>query len=103
MTWADEVDIAMEKGKSPHTVTDLLRLLREGRAEFYVWPKMHASAVIRDGVVEIGHVYGEWTKEEADELWARLLNFCKKHGKTGGVVHGRKGWQRFLKMKGFQT
>lgn len=103
MSWADEINAAMARGKSPYTALDLLRWLREGKAELYVWPKMHASAVLLDGVVEIGHVYGTWTKEEAEELWERLRAFCEKHGATGGVVHGRRGWQRFLRMKGFET
>lgn len=103
MSWADEIDHAMRRGNSPYTSLDLLRLAREGRAEIYIWPRMHASSVLLNDTVEIGHVFGEWTPEEAQELWARLLAFCVRHGKSGGIVKGRPGWRRFLRMKGFQT
>lgn len=103
MDMMDEIDVAMKRGKSPYTALDLFRWLREGNAEIYIWPNMHASSVFIDDEVQIGHVYGTWTTEEAEELWERLLAFCKKNGKTGGKVFGRKGWQRFLKIKGFQT
>lgn len=101
--WADQIDHAMKRGGSPYTALDVLRWLREGIATLWIWPNMHASAVVLDGVVHIGHVWGRWLLDEAQELWDQLGAFCQRFGRVGGKVQGRAGWQRFLRMRGFTT
>lgn len=103
MTWADEIQVAMVRGKSPYTAADVLRWLRNGDAWMGVTPNLHASLWFRDGICEVGHMFGRWTKEDAEWLRDAAWREMRKRGITEMQVNGRKGWKRFWKLKGFEN
>ena len=81
MTWADQIDAACERGGGPLRFLDLFRLLRLGQARLWIWPNMHASAILTpDGAVEIFHVFGRWVGTEARELLGNLKAWGQYHG-----------------------
>jgi len=100
MTWMEEMDIALERGGSPVDAMYVLNKIRRGEGRFFAWPKMRASVIEEDGLADIGHVYGEWTIDEARELLGKMGDFARDRGLTTGRAFGRPGWKRFLRMKG---
>lgn len=97
MSWAADIDRAMERGRSPFDAGDLLAWLRAGRAHLLVGERMHASVVLLDGRAEVGHVCGRWNESDARWCWSRAGEWAKARGFDSVVVRGRAGWARFLR------
>jgi hypothetical protein len=103
MTWADEIDVALERAGSPHSAADLLRWLREGDAYFVATEAMRGSVWFNPaGEVEIGHLFGRWDLKSAVWMARQVEKECKRRGVEFVAITGRAGWQRFLKMRGFR-
>ena len=99
MTWADEIDTALTRAGSPYQAGDLIRWLCSGTLKLAVGNQMHGSLWFRpDGEPEIAHLYGNWNEEDALWLFSKLKEYA-----NGRFVEikGRPGWERFLKMKGW--
>ena len=103
MTLGDQVELAMVRGRSPYTVLDLLRWLREGRAEMWIGHHLHASVVVLEPpVAEVGHLAGRWNDDECRELIAWMHEVMARKGATVWTWRGRPGWARFLKQRGIE-
>lgn len=102
MSWADDIDLAMQRGGSPYTAADLIRWLREGRAGMAVTDDMHASWVFEDGACNVGHVHGRWNGASMRWLIGCMKRDMEARGVTSWRWSGRAGWARFLRSKGFK-
>jgi hypothetical protein len=99
MTWADQIDRALQRVGSPYTALDLLRFLREGKARLYVGERLHGALWWRDdGVVEVFHVAGTWNAADGDWLFEKMYEAVPN---ARVAINGRPGWERFLRMKGY--
>jgi len=101
-SWADEIDVAMVRGKSPWRATDLLRWLREGSAGLAMGEDMHASWVFEGDVCTVGHVYGRWNADEMAWFVRCMERDMAARGVRSWRWSGRPGWARFLRSKGWQ-
>lgn len=102
MSWADEIEQAMQNSESPFTVNDVLAKLRTGEARMWVSGELHGSVFIYDdNTAEVGHMAGKWTDRDGSWIIGKCRAYCKALGIDELHVHGRRGWQRFLRMKGF--
>ena len=101
MTWCDDIDAAMQRGKSPYNALDVLGWVRDGNASFAATERMSAS-VWWNGPSgpEIGHICGEWNDEDARWLLEVADRECRERGVDCIAVQGRKAWRRFLRIKG---
>ena len=100
--WADEIDHAMKRGNSPYTALTVIGWLRSGQGHFAACGDMTASVWFRpDGVAEIGHISGTWNDSDATWLYRCLMRELRDRGLTDWVFKGRKGWERFLRRKGW--
>ena len=101
MTWADDIDLAMKRGRSPYRAEDLIRWLRSGAATFAVTESMSAS-IWWDGPdgPEIAHIAGKWHNNDAAWLYSRMKRECQTRGVDFVQINGRNGWPRFFRMKG---
>ena len=94
----------MENGGSPFTVDDLLVKLRCGEAGRWISNELHGSIFwYDDNTAEIGHMSGKWTDADGSWIVEKMREAGQRRGLTEIRVNGRKGWQRFLRMKGFLT
>ena len=101
MTWSDDIEHALRRCNSPYTVTDVIRWLRNGDAVMAVGDKMHGSVWFKpDGTAEIAHLAGQWDADDASWLRERLQEVALARGYDFVEINGRKGWERFLKIKG---
>ena len=94
--------MACERGAGDFRFLDLFRLLRLGKARMWITQDMHASAVVHDGKIHIFHVFGRWNMRDAKWMWSEMCGFALDNNCTAGWVDGRKGWQRFLRARGFE-
>lgn len=99
-TWADDIDAALQRVDSPHDALTIIRLLRSGEAEMAVCDELHGSVVFRGEEAEIGHLAGRWTDAAGFWLYERMVRACDRRGVSFVGIKGRRGWHRFLRMKG---
>ena len=96
-----DVETALEKGKSPFTLAHVLDWNARGLITWLIGQRMTASYMERKGKLEIVHVAGEWNIQDAQELFGQYKAEAERRGlKT--TWGGRRGWHRFLRMKGFR-
>ena len=95
------IQAALKRGNSPYTLRDVLGAFWRGDLRLLIASRMTASLWIEDGRVHIVHVGGEWNHEDARWLIDRMKDYCRETGKPW-TWSGRKGWVRFLRMKGFK-
>lgn len=88
-----EIDQACARGMSETTGREVLGMLMRGEARLYVHPCGSMSVHEVDGETEVIHLWGRW-----DAGFARWL---RKRLPERFVYQGRRGWGRYLRMKGY--
>ena len=94
-----DIETALKRGCSPFSIQDVLKAHFHGNLHLVLGKHMTASYWERMGKLEIVHVAGEWHDDEAKMMYEAFEDAAKARG-LETTWSGRKGWQRFLKMKG---
>lgn len=95
---------ALARSKSPWTLADWIRWLTTGHVAMAVGDRMHASMVVwPDGSAEVAHIAGEWNDNDARWMARCMRRVCQQRGITFVGIEGRRGWRRFLRMRGIDT
>lgn len=92
----------MIRDGSPYRFLDLFGWLRDGSASFAATERMSASMWFHDGEFEFAHVSGDFNNEDLRWLLRKMRHEMKRRGITKWKRGGRKGWSRFLRLKGFK-
>ncbi|MGB0662074.1 MAG: hypothetical protein ACPGNV_18105 [Mangrovicoccus sp.] len=98
--WSEQIVTALERGNSPYSLLDIIGWLETGQAGFAATENMSASWVQMGDCIEVGHIGGRWSDEDFEWLYSAMLRDMARRGVTQWRWGGRRGWPRFLKMKG---
>ena len=98
----EDMQLALERGRSKYTVADLINRMFEGNLRVFIGDKMTASATVENGVMVPGHVTGCWNASDALWMVKRFHAYRHERGIKEYSIEGRRGWIRFMRMKGVE-
>ncbi len=96
MRLVDHIQAALVRGRSEFTLAQIMDLVYSGRVRVMIGDHMSCSWMPSTG--EIVHVGGSWDQAEARWMWDTFASETETQS-----WDGRKGWRRFLRLKGFKT
>ena len=105
MTWADDIDHALQRGGSQLSFLDIFYAVRKGCARLRIETHMHGGVMVWPDtkVAELTHVCGHWGRDEAEGLLAWAERSALEMGATSFELTGRPGWRRFLEREGIDV